>query len=162
MKLVAPEVILGDTTPGKKSVNIRNTYNTEEELYEVVMKLQKDWEAMAEKIVEWDARGCEDADFVIVSHGVVSRAALAAYDQLRAAGKKVGVFRPITIRPFPEMQLREAIKGAKKVLVAESSYGQLLKMVQNALYGETVELVPFLKPGVGITSEEIIEEYSKL
>lgn len=162
IKMVNPEPIIGEIKKGKEYKHLRNTYNTEEELYQVVMKAQQDWEAMAEKVAEWDARDCEDADVIFLTHGVVSRAALTAYDQLRAEGKKVGYFRPITLRPFPEKQLRQAISGSKKILVAESAYGQLLKLVKEALYGSTIELVPMLRPGVGITTEEILEEYKKL
>lgn len=160
--MVNPEPLLGDTTPGKQFRHMRNTYNTEEELYDVVMKLQKDWEAMADEVVEWDARGCEDADVIIVTHGVVSRAALAAYNQLKAKCKKVGYFRPITLRPFPGKQLKAAIAGAKKMLVAESAYGQLLKLIYHEIFGSTIEIVPMLRPGLGITTEEIYEEVSKL
>jgi len=46
--------------------------------------------------------------------------------------------------------------------VAESAYGQLLKMVQIALCGTKVEIVPMLRPGIGITTEELVEEYNKL
>lgn len=162
IQLVKPEPIIGNNTPGKQFKHLRNTYNTEDELYEVVMNLQKDWEAMAKEVVEWDAKGCEDADVILLTHGIVSRAALTAYYQLRAEGKKVGYFRPITLRPFPGEQLREAVKGAKKLFVAESAYGQFLKMVQNELYGSTIKIVPMLRPGVGITSEEIVGEYNKL
>ena len=162
IKLVNPEPILGDTTPGKQFKHIRNTYNTEDELYEVVMANQRDWEAMAPKVVEWDAKDCADADVIILTHGVVFRAAQGAHSQFRNEGKKVGYFRPITLRPFPVEQLREAAKTAKKIFIAESSYGQLMKLVQQALYGMNVELVPMLRPGVGITTEEIYEEVSKL
>jgi 2-oxoglutarate ferredoxin oxidoreductase subunit alpha len=163
MKLVKPEPILGDTDkPDRDIKHIRNTYNTEDELYEVVMNHQRDWEKMAEEIVEWDAKGCEDAEVILVTHGIVSRAALTAYNQLRAEGKKVGYFRPITVRPFPGKQLLEAMKGAKKLLVAESAYGQLLRLIQAEIYGSTIEIVPMLRPGVGITTEEIVEEYNKL
>lgn len=162
LAMVKPEPILGDTTPGKQFKHIRNTYNTEDELYEVVMRLQKDWEAMAKEVVEWDARGCEDADTIIISHGVVSRAALTAYNQLRSEGKKIGYFRPITLRPFPGKQLKEAISGAKRLFVAESAYGQLLKLIQQEIFGSNIEIVPLLKPGVGITSEELYCEVGKL
>ncbi|BBB89856.1 MAG TPA: ferredoxin oxidoreductase [Methylomusa anaerophila] len=163
IKLVKPEAILGDTAnPGRVVKHIRNTYNTEDELYEVVMANQRDWEAMAAKAVEWDAQGCEDADVILVTHGIVSRAALTAYNQLRAQGKKVGFFRPITVRPFPGQQLREASKGAKILLLAESAYGQLLKLVQTEIYGSSIGIVPLLRPGVGITTEEIIAAYNKL
>lgn len=160
--MVKPETILGDTTPGKQFKHIRNTYNTEDELYEVVMRLQKDWEAMAKEVVEWDARSCEDADTIIISHGVLSRAALEAYNRLRSEGKKIGYFRPITLRPFPGKQLKEAISGAKKLFVAESAYGQLLKLIQHEIFGSNIEIVPMLRPGLGITSEELYCEVSKL
>lgn len=158
-KLVKAEPLIGDTTrPERAFRNMRNTYNTEDELYEVVMNLQKDWDAMAPKVVEWEERGCEDADVVIVSHGVVSRASIGAYDALRAAGKKVGYFRPITVRPFPGEQLKKAIGNAKKIFVPESSYGQLAKAIQTSIYGSQVEIVPMYRPGIGITTEEIIAE----
>ena len=161
--LVKPKVLLGDIEkPQRESTHLRNTYNTEDELYEVVMKNQHDWDKMAAEVVEYDAKGCEDADVIILTHGIVSRAALSAYNQLRAEGKKVGYFRPITVRPFPGKQLQEASKNAKKLLIAESAYGQLMKLVQHEIFGSTIEIVPMLRPGVGITTEELIEEYNKL
>lgn len=163
IKLVPTEAAVGDMgQAGRSFRHLRNTYNTEDELYEVVMANQRDWDAMAPKVVEWEEKGCEDADIIIVSHGIVSRAAIGAYNQLRAEGKKVGYFRPITVRPFPGEQLVKAMKGAKKLLVAESAYGQLLKMVQNATYDNAIEIAPMLRPGVGITTEELVEEYNKL
>lgn len=162
-KLVKPQALLGDTDkPKRESKYLRNTYNTEDELYEVVMKNQHDWDNMAKEVVEWDEKGCEDADVILLTHGIVARAALTAYNQLRAQGKKVGYFRPITVRPFPGEQLNKAIKGAKKLLIAESAYGQLMKLVQHEIFGSTIEIVPMLRPGVGITTEELIEEYNKL
>lgn len=163
VKLVTPTATVGDMATTDRSFrHLRNTYNTEDELYEVVMANQRDWDEMAPKVVEWEQEGCDDADIIIVSHGIVSRAALGAYKQLRAEGKKVGYFRPITVRPFPGEQLKQAMKGAKKLLLAESAYGQLLKMVQNATYDQSIDIAPMLRPGVGITTEEIVAEYNKL
>lgn len=162
IKIVDAEASLGNNLPGKQFRHLRNTYNTEEELYEVVMELQHSWEDMAAKVVEWDAKECDDAECVIVCHGIMSRAAAVACDQLRAQGKKVGVFRPITLRPFPDEQLTKAVSKAKTVMVIESAYGQLLKMVQAALFDSTVQLVPVLRPGIGVTTEQIIDEYNKI
>ncbi|MDL2281157.1 ferredoxin oxidoreductase [Selenomonadales bacterium OttesenSCG-928-I06] len=163
MEIIPAEPIIGDTTnPNRGFQHLRNTYNTEDELYDVVMKNQADYDKMAEEVIEWHAEGCEDADVILVAHGVVSRAALGAYKQLKAEGKKVGYFRPITVRPFPAKQLLEASKNAKKLLVAESAYGQLLNIVKAEIFGSTIEIVPMLRPGVGITTEEIVEEYNKL
>jgi 2-oxoglutarate ferredoxin oxidoreductase subunit alpha len=163
MKLVPATPTLGNVADPKRGYkHIRNTYNTEDELYDVVMAHQADWDKMAAEVVEWDSQGCEDADIILVTHGVVSRAALSAYNQLRAEGKKVGYFRPITVRPFPVDALKAASKNAKTLLVAESAYGQFQKMVENALYDQPVKIAPMLRPGLGITTEEIIEEYNKL
>jgi len=74
---------------------------------------------------------------------------------LREAGVKVGYFRPITLRPLPEKQLREVASKAKKLLIAESSVGQLARLVKDCIYGCSAEIIPLFKPGVGITAEEI-------
>ena len=161
VKLVPPTPFIGENKAGKEFQNLRNTYNTEEELFDVVMKNQADWDKMAPEIVEWDEKGCEDADVILIAHGVVSRATLGAYNELRAQGKKVGYFRPITMRPFPVEAIRKAVEG-KKIFVTESAYGQMLKMVENALYGMSVETHTYLRPGLGITTEEVIAEYNKI
>nr|WP_092068811.1 ferredoxin oxidoreductase [Dendrosporobacter quercicolus]NSL47236.1 ferredoxin oxidoreductase [Dendrosporobacter quercicolus DSM 1736]SDL81699.1 2-oxoglutarate ferredoxin oxidoreductase subunit alpha [Dendrosporobacter quercicolus] len=163
LKLVNPEPIVADLgNPGRKAKHLRNCLNTEDELYEILQGHQADFDALADKLPEWDEQGCGDAEIIIISHGVVSRAALGAYQKLREEGRRVGYFRPITLRPFPEKQLKQAIQGAGKLFLAESAYGQLLKIVQNNIYGSTLEITPMLRPGVGITSEEIYAEVSKL
>jgi 2-oxoglutarate ferredoxin oxidoreductase subunit alpha len=159
--MVPPTPFIGENKAGKEFQNLRNTYNTEEELFDIVMKNQADWDKMAPEIVEWDEKGCEDADVILIAHGVVSRATLGAYNELRAQGKKVGYFRPITMRPFPVEAIRKAVEG-KKIFVTESAYGQMLKMVENALYGMSVETHTYLRPGLGITTEEVIAEYNKI
>lgn len=160
MTLVPATATLGENNQQFK--HLRNTFNTEEELYETVSKLVADYDKMAEKIVEYDARGCDDADIVIIAHGIVSRAALGAHEQLRAQGEKVGYFRPITVRPFPEKQLRAIADKTAKFLVAESAQGQLLKLVQTGIYGSSVPIETLLRPGVGITTEEIVEAVKQI
>ncbi len=163
IELVTPEPLIGDTTTENKSIkHLRNTYNTEDELYKVVLDLQKDWDTMAQEVVEWEEKDCEDADIIIISHGIVSRASYGAYEKLRAEGKKVGYFRPITIRPFPKDQLIKAIQGTKKLLVAESAYEQLTKMIKDNIFGSHIEVISFLRPGIGITMEELYEQCQKL
>lgn len=161
-KLVAATPALGAVTPGKKATHLRNCLNTEEELNEILEGHIADFAAMAPQIVEFDARNCDDADIVIVSHGVVSRAALSACEYLRSQGKKVGYFRPITLRPFPDEQLKAIASKTKKLLVAESAEGQLLKMVQSGIYGCTTEIETLLRPGVGITHDEIVDAVEQI
>lgn len=137
--------------------HLRNTFNTEEELYAVISQYVEEYNKIAPELIEYEAEGTEDAEIVLLAHGVVARAALAAVRTLRDKGMKVGYFRPITLRPFPADQLRQVARTAREFLVAESAQGQLLKLVQEAIYGETVPIEGYLMPGQGITAEELIE-----
>jgi len=136
----------------------------EEELYEVVLKIAGDYDAMTPEVVEYEEKECEDADIIVVSHGVVSRAADDAVKILRSQGIKAGYFRPITLRPFPQKQLREVLakSGAGKILIAESSYGQLERLTKQELYGETVPIKSLLMPGVGIVDSDIVNKVKSI
>ncbi|MGD0152607.1 MAG: ferredoxin oxidoreductase [Thermacetogeniaceae bacterium] len=152
----------GKIGEGRTAAHLRNTYNIEEELNAVLEKDIADYERFAPEIVEYESSVPEDCDLLVVTHGVVFRSARMAVKDLASQGKKIGYFRPITLRPFPEEQFRQAAAKAKQLLVAESAYGQLLKIVQQNLYGSTVPIRTMLKPGVGITPEEITDECSAI
>lgn len=153
--LIGKEGIIGKD---REPQHLCNIYSLEEELYDVVMKLSADYESIASELVEYDAKYCEDADIIVVSHGVVSRSADDAVKALRVQGIKAGYFRPITLRPYPQQQLRDAIaqSGAKKLLIVESAYGQLERLTRQEIYGETVKIEHLYKPGVGIIDYDII------
>lgn len=150
----------GKIGAGREPQHLCNIYSLEEELYEVVMKVAAEYEALKEIIVEYDEKYCEDADIIVLSHGVVSRAADDAVKILRAQGIKAGYFRPITLRPYPQKQLRAAIakSGAKKLLIAESAYGQLDRLTKQEIFGETVKIENLFMPGVGIIDYDIINK----
>ena len=65
----------------------------------------------------------DDAELVLTGYGSCARIARSAVDALRADGIKAGLFRPITLFPFPEQELQE-ISNGKKILVVELSNGQ--------------------------------------
>jgi len=90
-------------------------------------------------IDSWETVGCDDADVVIVAIGISARAARRAIELCRAQGLRVGLFRPITLWPFPEEALREAAAGARAVLVPEMNNGQLRLEVERVLGETTVE-----------------------
>lgn len=77
--------------------------------------------------------GCKDADVVVVAIGISARAAARAIDIARQAGVRLGLFRPITLWPFPEQALRAAAKNARAVLVPEMNAGQLSLEVERIL-----------------------------
>ncbi len=78
----------------------------------------------------------EDAETAIVCFGGTTRAVMTAVQEARAAGQKVGMFRPVTVWPFPEQKLRSHLSRLKKLLVVEHNYGQMVLEVQRAVAGQ--------------------------
>ena len=77
----------------------------------------------------------EDAEILVVGYGVVSRVLRSMVEKARADGLRVGLFRPITLWPFPAEGLAYAAHNASSVLVAEMSNGQMLEDVRLSLNG---------------------------
>ncbi len=71
-----------------------------------------------------------DIDMLFITFGSTTRACKRAITTLREKGKKVGLFRPITMWPFPEEALKEAAKRSKHIVVAEMNLGQLVLEVE--------------------------------
>ncbi|MGI6603559.1 MAG: 2-oxoacid:acceptor oxidoreductase subunit alpha [bacterium] len=109
-----------------------------------------------EKIWQWEEVATEDAEILIVAVGCVSRSAEEAVNVLRERGLKVGLFRPITIWPFPEKPLAQVLARTKKVVIPEMNFGQLVYKVKE-VKPDAVEIVPLNKyDGTLIMPEEII------
>lgn len=77
----------------------------------------------------------DDAEYIIVSYGTSSRIVRKAVKKLREEGVKAGLFRPITLWPYPMKELHELSKKVKKVLTVEMSAGQMLEDVNIAVNG---------------------------
>ncbi|MBE0615637.1 MAG: 2-oxoacid:acceptor oxidoreductase subunit alpha [Burkholderiales bacterium] len=112
------------------------------------------FERHREAIDSWETLGCEDADVVIVAIGISARAAMRAIDIARAKGLRLGLFRPITLWPFPEKALRDATAGAHAVLVPEMNAGQLRLEVERILGSQRVHGL-HRYDGEAISPEEI-------
>ncbi len=78
----------------------------------------------------------EDADLLLVGFGIVSRVLRSVVEQARRNGLKVGLFRPITLWPFPSRELEQASAHAGRVLVVELSNGQMVEDVRLTLGGK--------------------------
>jgi 2-oxoglutarate ferredoxin oxidoreductase subunit alpha len=142
----------------RKSNHLRNTYNMEEELMEVLDQYQVDFDKMAEDVAEYEEYKAEDAEILVIAHGIVARSAKTAIDELREKGIKAGLFRPITIRPLHVSALRNAASRAKQILFTESANGQLAQMCLEKMYGLTTPYSTLYKMGVGVTGDDIVEK----
>jgi len=79
----------------------------------------------------------DDAEIVIIAFGSVARSAAEVVRSMRRAGKKVGMIRPVTVWPFPDQDIKKAVKGKKAVVVPEMNLGQMVREVERAIAGET-------------------------
>lgn len=98
-------------------------------------KLARKYEVIAKNETRFEEHRVDDAELVIVAYGTAARIAKGAIKRLRGQGMKIGLLRPITLWPFPELKLRTLSECVKNYLVFEMSTGQMLEDVRLALQG---------------------------
>jgi 2-oxoglutarate ferredoxin oxidoreductase subunit alpha len=94
------------------------------------LHIQTKYDVVKEKEVRYEMINCDDAEYIIVAYGSSARLSMKAMDLLRAQGHKVGVFRLITLYPFPTKALFEMADRVKGFLAVEMSTGQMVEDVQ--------------------------------
>lgn len=98
--------------------------------------LQKKYEEIRKNEVRYETVMCDDADYIIVAFGSAARIAQKSIETAREQGIKVGLFRPITLWPFPTEQIAQLAHGKKGVLVAEINAGQMVEDVKLSVNGD--------------------------
>ena len=109
--------------------------NSNEIAGKLVTRLLDKVEKNVDDICRVEEIAMDDAETAIVCFGGTARAAMDAVNAARAAGRKVGLFRPITVWPFPEKQLKARLGQLKQILMVEHNHGQMLLEVQRAAAG---------------------------
>ena len=120
--------------PAKRAV-INSLFINTEELTEHNLKLQAIYREVEKNEVMYETYMTEDADIIITAFGTVARIAKSAIHDLREQGIKVGLFRPITVWPYPYEALKTASANAKALLDVECNEGQMLEDVKLAVNG---------------------------
>ena len=121
-----------------RDINIMTSLELQSEVMEQRnIHLQKKYDVIKENEVRFEKTNLDDADYVIVAFGSVARISEKAVELAREEGIKVGLFRPITLWPFPEKEIAELAKTKKGFLVAELNAGQMIEDVRLAVNGET-------------------------
>ena len=101
------------------------------------LQLQQKYADIKANEVRYEEQQMDDADYVIVAFGSIARISEKAVELAREEGIKVGLFRPITLWPFPEKQIAELARTKKGFLVAEINAGQMIEDVRLAVNGQT-------------------------
>jgi 2-oxoisovalerate ferredoxin oxidoreductase alpha subunit len=116
---------------------VSSIYLEPDELEEHIRRMEAKYRRAQEEEPRHEAYQAEDADVLLVGFGIVSRVLRSVVETMRREGMRVGLFRPITLWPFPSKALAEAAKQVEKVFVVELSTGQMVEDVRLALEGRT-------------------------
>lgn len=122
------------------------------------IKLQRKYAEMEKNEIRCENYHLDDAKWVIIGYGVVSRILQSVVDDLRAQGYPVGMLRPITLFPFPKQRIAELTRNIDSFLVVELSNGQMVDDVRLAVDGKKPVHFYNRMGGVVPTAEEIIEK----
>jgi 2-oxoglutarate ferredoxin oxidoreductase subunit alpha len=101
------------------------------------IRLLKRWQQVQENEIRYKEYYLEDAEVIVVGFGTAGRVALSAVRAAREQGIKVGLFRPVTVAPYPYARVAELAAQAKTLLVVEMNAGQMLEDVRLAVNGRT-------------------------
>lgn len=99
------------------------------------LHMQEKYRICQETEVRYETQKCDDVDYIIVSFGSAARIGEKAVELAREQGIKAGLFRPITLWPFPSRQIAEVANGKKGILVSEINAGQMIQDVRLAVNG---------------------------
>ncbi|MBI9050645.1 MAG: 3-methyl-2-oxobutanoate dehydrogenase subunit VorB [Anaerolineaceae bacterium] len=101
------------------------------------MRMIRRWKTIEENEVRYKTYFTEDAEYLVIGFGSAGRVALSAVRAARAKGLKIGLLRPITLRPFPEKEIAEMASKVKGVLVVEMNAGQMLEDIRRITHEQT-------------------------
>lgn len=98
-------------------------------------RLARKYEIITREIPMSESYMTADANMIVIAYGTAARIAKGAVKRVRELGLKVGLFRPITLWPFPNRSLKELSRHVREFLVFEMNMGQMIDDVKLALEG---------------------------
>jgi pyruvate/2-oxoacid:ferredoxin oxidoreductase alpha subunit len=114
---------------------INSIYLETDQLEAHIRHLEEKYRRAQEEEARHELYLADDAEVLVVGYGIVSRVLRSAVEQVRKFGLRAGLFRPITLWPFPSQALQAAAARCRSVLVVELSNGQMVEDVRLALGG---------------------------
>ncbi len=144
---------------GRSPNNIMSLFMKEGILEAHNQRLREKWEKIKKSEQKFSTYRTKGAKYLIVSYGSQARIVSEAVDFLRKQNIKVGLFRPITLWPYPEKGLKEIAKSVKKILVVEQSLGQMVEDVRLTLPRKEISFLG--KAGGGIPRVKEVVKFIK-
>jgi len=143
---------------GRKPNILKSLYLKDGELTQHNWKLHEKYQRIREKEVLFEARGVDEANMVVVAFGSIARIVKTAMGMAADEGLKVGLFRPITLFPFPQEALHSISRSIKVFLTVELNTGQMVEDVELSAKRDAQVHFYGRPPGSIPTPEEILEE----
>jgi 2-oxoglutarate ferredoxin oxidoreductase subunit alpha len=148
-------------TTGKHSNRARNIITSlhiqPEKMEEINLKLQAKYREISAGEVRHEEFLTEDAEYLVVAYGLASRIARRTVEMARGEGIRAGLFRPVTLFPFPSAALRDLAERAIGVLVVEMNAGQMVEDVRLSLEGRTPVRFFGRMGGIIPSSDEVLD-----
>jgi len=159
-RVEAPWALTG--ADGRPPRVIRSLHLQPEDLEEHNLHLQEKYHAISEREVRWAGERLDDAELVVVAYGIAARVARTAVARARASGIRAGLFRPISLWPFPSEQLAELAGRVRGMLVVELSAGQMVEDVRLAVEGRVPVAFDGRTGGMVPSPDEVVEALREL
>ena len=137
---------------------VKSLYLKPEDLEQHNLVLQATYAEIVAREQRWATEEAEDAEILLVAYGTAARVARTAVERAREDGLRAGLFRPITLWPFPADALRAAAAGVRAVLSVELSAGQMVEDVRLALEGSVPVLHHGRMGGMVPSPDEVVAE----
>lgn len=131
-------------------------------LEEMNKRYQEKYRRVEREEQRWEEYKTENAEYLLVGYGTMGRILKSVADRLEEEGFAVGVFRPISLWPFPDRRLKELSEKVRFVLTVEMSSGQMVEDVRLAVDGRIPVHFYGRMGGVVPTPEEVIRAFRKL
>jgi 2-oxoglutarate ferredoxin oxidoreductase subunit alpha len=140
---------------------IKSLYLKEGEMEQHNWKLFDKYRRMKSEEVRYEISQEVDARLMVVAFGTAARVSKTAIRLARTEGLKVGLFRPITLFPFPEQALRQLSTRVKRFLSIEMNTGQMVEDVKLSVGGDADVDFYGHPPGSPPIPEELLDAIKK-
>ncbi len=137
---------------------IRSLFLKEGVLEKHNLGLQKKFEEMRKKEIRFESINVDKSDLLFVAYGISFRIAEEAAGLLKKEGYRIGLFRPITLWPFPYEDLKRIASSKKAIFVFELSSGQMLEDVKLAVC-DALPVYFYGRLGGGVFSEKELKDF---
>lgn len=124
------------TGAGGRERHVINSMNLDPDVHEKhVTHLDEKYKTIQKNEVRYECYLTDDAEIVVSAFGITSRICKSVVNKLRKRGWKIGLFRPITLWPFPYDEVRKLTEHARRFLVVELNTGQMLEDIRLGVEG---------------------------